>query len=126
MGGKQGAGPLNSILAEFVNQGLYDNAFIADENGLPLICTGANMASSETQAAVFARINKTIAMVDAQKGLGDVGEMVFDITGKKKIVCRNFEINKNHLILAITMDSRRHYKRLTSSLIHQLQSIWDL
>ncbi|MGB8252880.1 MAG: hypothetical protein WCF08_06665, partial [Anaerolineaceae bacterium] len=110
MGGKQGAGPLNSILVEFVNQGLFDNAFIADENGLPLICAGANMASSETQAAVFARINKTVAMVDAQKGLGVVDEMVFNISDKKKIVCRNFDINKKHLILAITMDSHRRYK----------------
>ena len=126
MGGKSGAGPLNSILAEFITQGQYDYAFVADENGLPLLCTGANMASSEAQAAVFARIKKTIAMVDSQKGLGNIDEMVFDITGKKKIVCRNFEINKKHLILAITMDSHKRYKRLTNSLIHQLQSTWNL
>ncbi len=126
MGGKSGAGHLNTILADFINHGQYENVFIADENGLPLICAGVNMASSDTQAAVLARIKKTISMVDTQKGLGIIDEMIFDVNGKKKIVCRNFEINKNHLILAITMDSHRSYRRLTNSLVHHLQSIWDL
>ncbi len=84
------------------------------------------MDSSDTQAAVFARIKKTVAMVDAQKGLGNIDEMIFTVGGNKKIVCKNFNINQNRLILAITMDTHRSYKRLASSLIHQLQSTWDL
>jgi hypothetical protein len=126
MGGSLGVGKINTILLDLVQQGQFDNAFVADENGLPLICSGANMSMSETQAAIFARIKKTVAMVDEKKGLGAIDEMVFDLSGKKKVICRNFDINKNHLILAITMDSHRPYKRLTKSFIHHLQSIWEL
>jgi predicted regulator of Ras-like GTPase activity (Roadblock/LC7/MglB family) len=126
MGGKPGAGSLKSILADFVNIGQYQNAFIADENGLPLVFAGENTASSDTQAAVLARIKKTIEMVDSRKGLGEIEEMVFDVNGRKKIVCRNFIIKNHHLILAITIESHRSYRRLTNSLVHKLQSIWDL
>lgn len=126
MGSNITAGKVKAIFSDYVKQGQFENAFIADDNGLPLLCYGSNMDIPETQAAIFARIRKTVAMVDERKGLGRVEEMVFDISGRKKIVCRNFDIKQKHLVLAITLDSQRHYKRLTSNLIHQLKSIWDI
>jgi hypothetical protein len=116
---------VKDMLGDYVKEGGFDFAFVADLSGLLMACTASNMAVLETQAAVLARIKNTISMVDEKKGLGSIEEMVFNVSGKKKLICRNFNINKNQLILAVSMESHHPYKRLTGSLIRLLQSTWD-
>lgn len=117
---------VKEMLCEFTKQGGYDFAFIADQSGLLMACTSSNMGVLETQAALLARIKNTITMVDEKKGLGSIEEMVFNVSGRKKLICRNFSINKNQLILAVSMESHLSYKRLTGSFLHQLQNTWDI
>lgn len=115
-----------TALADFVRLGQFENAFITDESGLPLVTAGSTMSTSENQAALLSRIKNIIGMVDEQRGLGSVDEIVFNVAGKKKIACRNFIINQKRLILAITMASDQSYRRMTSTFIRQLQSFWKL
>jgi hypothetical protein len=117
---------VKDMLCNYASEGGFDFAFIADQSGLLMVCTASNMVVLETQAAVLARIKNTVAMVDEKKGLGSIEEMVFNVSGKKKLICRNFCINKNQLILAVSMESHLPYKRLTGSFIRQLQSTWDI
>jgi predicted regulator of Ras-like GTPase activity (Roadblock/LC7/MglB family) len=117
---------VKDMLCNFATEGGFDFAFIADKSGLLMACTKSDMVVVETQAAVLARIKNTVAMVDEKKGLGSIEEMVFNVTGKKKLICRNFSINKNQLILAVSLESHLPYKRLTGSFIRQLQSTWDI
>jgi predicted regulator of Ras-like GTPase activity (Roadblock/LC7/MglB family) len=126
MGAAKTKGTVKDLLCDFSRQGEFEYAFIADKSGLLMACTASNMSVMETQAAVLARIKNTVAMVDEQKGLGNIEEMVFNVSGKKKLVCRNFCINKNQLILAVSMESHLSYKRITGSFIRQLQSMWDI
>jgi hypothetical protein len=123
---KQQVGSIKDALTDFVRKGQFDYAFIADDSGLPMVCAGSDMSTSENQAALLSRIKNIIGMVDAQKGLGTIDEIVFNVTGQKKVICRNFVINKRRLILAITMEAHKSYRRLTGSFVHQLQVIWDL
>jgi predicted regulator of Ras-like GTPase activity (Roadblock/LC7/MglB family) len=117
---------VKDMLCDFSRQGGFEYAFIADQSGLLMACTASDMVVLETQAAVLARIKNTVAMVDEKKGLGSIEEMVFNVSGKKKLICRNFCINKNQLILAMSMESHLAYKRLTGSFIRQLQNTWDI
>lgn len=117
---------LKKLLEQYLSEGKFDNAFIADENGLTLVCAGPDTESAETQAAVFARIKQSIAMVQDQNGLNAVNEMIFHVAGKKRIICKNFSIRQQKFSLAVTMDTSCRYKRLTNVLIHQLDSIWDI
>jgi hypothetical protein len=117
---------IKNVLADYIKQGEFDYAFISDASGLPMICVGSNMPVSETQAALLARIKNSIGMVDQHKGLGIIDEMVFSISGKKKLIVHNFTINNKQLILAASMESHRSYKRLTAGLIRQLNSMWNM
>ncbi|GEM_PF-5812658 len=117
---------VKEMLCDFAKQGGYEFAFIADQSGLLMACTASNMGIMETQAALLARIKNTISMVDEKKGLGSIEEMVFNVSGRKKLICRNFTIKSNQLILAISMESHQSYRRLTGSFIHQLQNTWDI
>jgi hypothetical protein len=126
MGAPMAKNSIKEALAEYIKQGQYEYAFISDNSGLPLVCAGSNMPVSETQAALLARIKNTIGMVDEHKGLGIIEEMVFNTSGKRKLIVHNFEINETQLILAVSMESHRTYKRHTSGLIRQLQSMWDI
>jgi predicted regulator of Ras-like GTPase activity (Roadblock/LC7/MglB family) len=117
---------VKDMLCEFSSQGGFEYAFIADQSGLLMACTASDMVVLETQAAVLARIKNTVAMVDEKKGLGSIEEMVFNVSGKRKLICRNFCINKNQLILAVSMESHLPYKRSTGSFIRQLQNTWDI
>jgi hypothetical protein len=126
MGAAMAKVSVKDMLCDFSKQGGFDYAFIADKSGLLMVCTAFDMVVVETQAAVLARIKNTVAMVDEKKGLGSIEEMVFNVSGKKKLICRNFSINKTQLILAVSMESHQPYKRLTGSFIRQLQSTWDI
>jgi hypothetical protein len=117
---------VKDMLCNYAKQGGFDFAFIADQSGLLMACTSSIMSVMETQAAVLARIKNTISMVDEKKGLGSIEEMVFNVSGKKKLICRNFCINKTQLILAVSMESHLAYRRLTGTFIHQLQCTWDI
>jgi hypothetical protein len=117
---------IKNLLEDFIKQGEFDYAFISDDSGLPLVCVGSNMPVSETQAALLSRIKNTIGMVDAHKGLGTIDEMVFSTSGKRKLIVHNFTINNKQLLLAASMESHRSYRRLTTTLIHQLQTKWDV
>jgi hypothetical protein len=117
---------IKNVLEDYIKQGEFDYAFISDSSGLPMVCVGSNMPVSETQAALLARIKNSIGMVDQHKGLGIIEEMVFSISGKKKLIVHNFTINNKQLILAASMESHRSYKRLTAGLIRQLNSMWNM
>ncbi|MBN2257821.1 MAG: hypothetical protein JW704_08350 [Anaerolineaceae bacterium] len=123
---KQQAISIPDTLTEYVKQGQFDFAFIADDSGLPLVCAGSNMSTSENQAAILSRIKNIIGMVDERRGLGNIDEMIFNISGNKKIICRNFIINGKRLILAITMDTNRSYRRITGTFLRKLKLIWHL
>lgn len=114
---------LKKILSEFIEKGQFENVFIADENGLPLVFAGSNLQESENQAALFARMKKNITMMDDHSGFNNISELSVQMEGKK-IVCRYIKLGNNPLFLAITLNSHLSYKRLTRSLIHQLQLIW--
>ena len=117
---------IKNLLEDYIQEGEFDYAFISDDSGLPMVCVGSNMPVSETQAALLSRIKKTIGMVDEHKGLGTIEEMVFNMSGKRKLIVHNFSIHNKPLLLAASMESHRSYKRVTSTLIHKLQSVWDL
>jgi hypothetical protein len=117
---------IKNLLEDYIKQGEFDYAFISDDSGLPMVCAGSNMPVSETQAALLSRIKNTIAMVDQHKGLGSIEEMVFSMSGKRKLIVHNFTIHNKQLLLAASMESHRPYKRVTTSLIRQLQTVWDL
>jgi hypothetical protein len=117
---------IKSLLEDYIKQGEFDYAFISDDSGLPMVCAGSNMPVSETQAALLSRLKNTIAMVDQHKGLGTIDEMVFNMSGKRKLIVHNFSIHDKQLILAASMEAHRPYKRVTTTFIRQLQSVWDL
>lgn len=117
---------IKEMLGDYVKEGGFELAFITDSSGLLMACTETDYPELETQAALLSRIKNTIEMVDIHKGLGLIEEMVFNLSSKRKLICRNFSINKNELILAVSMELNRPYKRLTGSLIRQLESTWDI
>jgi len=84
---------VKDMLCNFATRVVLIFAFIADKadcDGLHEIRHGRG-GNPGSRAA---RIKNTVAMVDEKKGLGSIEEMVFNVTGKKKLICRNFSINK--------------------------------
>lgn len=122
-----GSTQLANILAAMNREGSFPIAVITDMEGFPMAWAASTNQDPDLQSAVVALIQKTAVQVREQLGMAQTDEIsVFDRQGQR-LVCRPFEVNQHHLILAVLVtDKAQSYRKLTNAAIRAIQKAWKL
>lgn len=122
-----GSTQLANILAEMNREGGFPIAVITDMEGFPIAWAASASQDPDLQSAVVALIQKTAVQVREQLGMAQTDEIsVFDRNGQR-LVCRPFEVNQHHLILAVLVTNKaQSYRKLTNAAIRAIQKAWKL
>lgn len=124
---KHGSSQLSEILQEMNEAGGFAVSVLTDQHGFPLASAARSGDDPDTQSAVVALIQKTMAQATNHLGIGQTDEIsLFDHEGNR-LVCRPFEVNGYQLILAVRIDDRhKAYRRLTNQAIRKISQAWRL
>ncbi len=124
---KHGSSRLSEILQEMNEAGGFSIAVLTDRHGFPLASAARDGADPDTQSAVVALIQKSMAQATSHLGIGQTDEITFFDHDGNRLVCRPFDVNGHQLILAVRIDDRHQaYRRLTNQAIRKISQAWRL
>lgn len=121
----------SSDIAEKLNElnhiGGFSIAVLTDMQGFPIASATPEDKDPDRQAAVVAKVHKTIQQVGAHLGMGETDEIsLFDQDGQR-LVSRTFQVKNHELILAVQIPERKkRYRGLMNRIIKQIQAHWML
>jgi predicted regulator of Ras-like GTPase activity (Roadblock/LC7/MglB family) len=120
-----GSTELNSLLQEINAEGEFPISVLTDPQGLSIAWAASNGMDPERQSAVVAFIQKAAVQVGTQLGMGETDEISFYDVNGQHLVCRPFQVNQDHLILAVIVPGRDHsYRRATNHAMREIRRIW--
>ena len=124
---QSGSAKLAALLADMNEQGGFPIAILADQQGFPIASAATVDQDPQSQAAMVALIQKTVAQVRNQLGLTQTDEIsLYDMAGRR-LVCRPFRVNGHDMILAVLVpDKHQSYRRLTNKVINAVRRQWKL
>lgn len=119
-----------TALADILNaaniQGRFTVTVLADDNGFPLAASQGDDEASETQSAVVAQIQKVVTQVQNHLGMDAPDELSLNDVQGKRLVCRTFPHNGDHLILAALIPKKEQtYRKLMNEAIRSIQQTLD-
>ncbi len=118
-----GSARLAQILGEMNRQGGFPISVLTDKAGFPLASAAAAGNDPDLQAAVAALIQR-VSYQTRKVNMGAVDEIsVYDVD-RRRLVCREFTLDDQWLILAVMVPEGRTYRRLTSEAFRAIRRAW--
>ena len=124
---QSGSTELTQILAEMNGSGKFPVSVLTDQHGLSIASAAVSDQDTDTQSALVALIQQTVSQASYQLGLTQTDEIsLFDASGRR-LVCRPFEANGHHMILAVIVPNKtQSYRRLTNKAVTTIRRQWKL
>ncbi len=120
-----GSSELHQILSTLNNEGGFTFSVLTDSQGLAIASSSKSGTDPDLQSAVVALVQKTVAQAGQRIGLAPAEEISVYTQNGQRLICRFFEANEYHLILAVAVPEKdQKYRRLTNQAISQIGRIW--
>lgn len=120
-----GSQALNQLLTQLNKIGGFTASVLTDDQGL---CLAAAITGSdpEVHSALVAQVQKVASQVGKQLGMAQTDEIALNDTAGQRLICRPFQVNSHHLMLAVTIpDKSQPHRRATNQVIEAIRQTWQ-
>jgi predicted regulator of Ras-like GTPase activity (Roadblock/LC7/MglB family) len=111
---------LSDIVTEMHIDGDFSVSVLASKEGLP-IATAPRGHNSDLAAAIIALLQKVSDETQGELGMASVDEVTIRDQDRLRLVCRNFYVGKEELILAALVPPDHYYRHVTNQAIKKIQ-----
>jgi len=124
---KLSSAEIANLLNQLNEEGGFSMSVLTDMQGFPLASSNSESIDPERQAAVMAKVQKTLQQVSSHMGMGTPDEVIVSDIDGNRLVSRTFSIKDFELILSIQIPNRKQaYRGLMNKLIKNIQMSWML
>jgi predicted regulator of Ras-like GTPase activity (Roadblock/LC7/MglB family) len=115
---------LDHVLRQMNDEGRFRASVLVSSDGLPISLVSSPF-DIEMMAAMVTLVANTIEQAMESIGLDELDEVSVVQADKMRLICRQFTVGEERVILAAIAPPHQTYRRLTNRAIKRIRSAWE-